>query len=663
MKFKTLPILMTFLVTGVADAAVPFETGSSDPLRVEKSTAPLPDKVVNISGIYPHLLVEAEAFSENGGWVVDQQFMDLMGSPFLMAHGLGEPVADAATEIEVPAPGSYRVWVRTRDWVAPWNAPRAPGRFQLLVNGTALETTFGTEGADWHWQDGGWVQLSSKTTLTLHDLTGFNGRCDAILFSRDPSFTPPDGGEALEKLRGEFLGWDKTPGDGGRYDLIVVGGGIAGCSAAVTAARGGLKVALVQDRPVLGGNGSSEVRVWHEGHTNRKPYPRIGDIVNELVRPRPPERGSHNAKDADIYDDTRKARVVQGEPNITLLLEHRGNAVEMKNGRIAAVIAQHTRSGKRLRLTGRFILDSTGDGVIGALAGADYEMSETGHMGASNLWNVDTVVQNEPRLKCECKDDNPLSLNFVRSEDPKPFPRCPWAVDLSDKPFPGRRGSKDGKTGPPDILQLGNWFWETGFDKHPITDLEHMRDQNLRAMFGAWDALKNVDGEFPNHRLKWAAFIAGKRESRRLLGDVVVTGDDFRNKRVFADAAVPCTWHFDLHFPRQEYQNGHEGDEFISDYTRGKKYQYEGPYFIPYRVLYSRNIPNLFMAGRNISVTHEALGPVRVMKTTGMMGEVVGLAAVVCKQHDCLPRAVYQEHLDDLKELMLQGGARLGESP
>ena len=133
----------------------------------------------------PLVLLEAEQFANLGGWVVDQQFMDQMGSPYLLAHGLGEPVRDAETTVQFPAAGTYHMWVRTRDWVAPWKAPGAPGRFKVLVNGKPLGTTFGTEGAEWHWQDGGTVKVGREATLALHDLTGFEGRCDAILFASD----------------------------------------------------------------------------------------------------------------------------------------------------------------------------------------------------------------------------------------------------------------------------------------------------------------------------------------------------------------------------------------------------------------------------------------------------------------------------------------------
>jgi hypothetical protein len=599
------------------------------------------------------VLVETEAFDDCGGWVVDQQFMDLMGSPYLLAHGLGVPVPDAVTVVKFPSAGTYRVWVRTRDWVAPWNAPGAPGRFEVLINGTALRTTFGVEGKQWHWQDGGTVAIGTEAQVALHDLSGFEGRCDAILFCRNVDFVPPDGGPELEKLRGKLLGWSKEPADGGRYDLVVVGGGIAGTAAAISAARLGLQVALVQDRPVLGGNGSSEVRVWPEGKTNLPPYPRIGDVVSELVRDKTASDG--NAKSADVYGDERKLRLVRNEKNITLLLEQRVNQAEADNDTVGAVIAQHTRTGRRMRIEGRMFLDATGDGVLGALVGADFEMTETDHMGASNLWNVGDTTKNEFQIQCECEDKDALSMAFVQATEPVPFPHCPWAIDLSDQPFPGRKGFDKNWSNEQPLYRLGGWFWESGFNKDPIQDVEWMRDQNLRAMYGAWDALKNVDKLYPNHRLKWAAFIAGKRESRRLLGDVVLSDDDILSGREYEDGCFPCTWFIDLHLPHPDFVGGSEGEEFISQATSGKQYRYEGPYWAPYRCLYSRNIANLFMAGRDISVSHEALGAVRVMRTTGCMGEIVGMAASICRWSDCSPREVYEKHLDELKELMGRG--------
>jgi hypothetical protein len=578
------------------------------------------------SALAGHVLVEAESFAHCGGWVVDPQFMDLMGSPYLLAHGLGRPVADATTEVEFPAAGKYRVWVRTKDWVAQWQAPGAPGRFQLLVNGRPLETVFGTEGAAWHWQDGGTVDIGDRRVrLALHDLTGFEGRCDAVLFASDPQSTPPNQDPALAAFRRTCLGQPEQPETAGEVDFVVIGGGIAGTCAALSAARRGLTVALVQDRPVLGGNNSSEVRVWLQGARNREPWPRVGDVVAELEQARRAHYGPDNT--AELYEDEKKLAVARAEPNLRLFLEHRATGVDAEGGRIRAVIAQDVRSGRRVRIAGRWFADCTGDGAVGALGGADFAVEPKGRMGPCNLWHV------------------------IETDRPVAFPRCPWALDLSDKPFPGRSKTK------PNILQLGGWYWESGFDRDPIAEMEYVRDWNFRAMYGAWDALKNVDQVLPNHQLHWSAYILGKRESRRLLGDVILTLQDLQAGRQFPDGCVPTGWKVDLHLPDPRYEKGFEGDAFISHATFG---DYPMPFWVPYRCLYSRNVANLFMAGRDISVTHEALGAVRVMRTGGCMGEIVGMAASLCRQHDTTPRGVYERHLTALQDLMRRG---VGKAP
>jgi hypothetical protein len=336
--------------------------------------------------------------------------------------------------------------------------------------------------------------------------------------------------------------------------------------------------------------------------------------------------------------------VVRAEKNITLWLEHRVNAVETSEGRIRAVIAQSTTSGRRLRVGGRWFADCTGDAAVGALAGADFEMEPKGRMGPCNLWNV-----------CDCKDTNAINTGTEVSARAEPFPRCPWALDLSDKPFPGRSKVK------PDPNQLGGWYWESGFDRDPITEMEYIRDWNFRAMYGAWDALKNVDKVLPNHRLNWSAYILGKRESRRLLGDVVLTLADLQQDRQFPDGAAPTGWSNDLHLPDPLYENGFEGDAFIARANFGEypAHNANRPFWIPYRCLYSRNINNLFMAGRNISVKHEALGAVRVMRTCGTEGEIIGMAAAVCAKHGSDPRAVYEQHLYELLDLMRRGAGKL----
>jgi hypothetical protein len=388
------------------------------------------------------------------------------------------------------------------------------------------------------------------------------------------------------------------------------------------------------------------VRVTLQGARNKEPWPRVGDVVAEL-EPGGPSAHFGPANTADRYDDDKKLAVVRGEANIELFLGHRGNGVEMDGKRIRAVLATEIRSGKRLRFAGRWFADCTGDACIGALAGADFDMTRKNKMGPCNLWNV-----------CECKDSNPINTGTEESVVEVSFPRCPWALDLSDKPFPGRDKVK------PDPNQLGGWYWESGADRDPILEMEYVRDWNFRAMYGAWDTLKNVDKVLPKHRLNWAAHILGKRESRRLLGDVVLTVDDLETDREFPDGCAPTGWSNDLHVPNPEYNKGFVGDAFISKAIHGlfPAYEENRPFWIPYRCLYSRNIENLFMAGRCISVTHDALGAVRVMRTCGSMGEIVGMAASVCKEFDTTPRGVYQDHLPELKKRMRAGVGKVDGS-
>ena len=207
----------------------------------------------------------------------------------------------------------------------------------------------------------------------------------------------------------------------------------------------------------------------------------------------------------------------------------------------------------------------------------------------------------------------------------------------------------------------GQWFWEGGFDKDPIREAELIRDWNFRAVYGAFDAMKNGDGAAQHKTafLTWLAYIGGPRESRRLMGDIVLKQDDIVEKVDFPDGCVPSTWSIDLHYPKQQYAEKFPDNPFISIAVHDRRIDRSYGYPVPYRCFYSRNVGNLFMAGRCISVTHEALGTTRVMRTCGMMGEVVGKAASLCVLHDCSPRDVYESHWSSMDELLkLPGKAR-----
>ena len=170
------------------------------------------------------LLVETESFTNKGGWVVDQQSMDVMGSPYLMAHGIGIPVKDASTTIAFPKKGAYKIFVRTRNWTAPWS-DEAAGQFEVLIDGEKIGGRFGVRGKEWQWIEGGTIEISSTNVeLKLHDLTGFNGRCDAIYFTQEYSDTPPDSFDELEAFRKEMLGLKDDPIES-NYDFVIVGGG------------------------------------------------------------------------------------------------------------------------------------------------------------------------------------------------------------------------------------------------------------------------------------------------------------------------------------------------------------------------------------------------------------------------------------------------------
>jgi len=366
---------------------------------------------------------------------------------------------------------------------------------------------------------------------------------------------------------------------------------------------------------VLGGNGSSEVRVWPQGKTRLGLFPRLGEIVEELATDPSLSPGR-----AEEFGDAKKLAIVRAEKNVTLFLNHYVYQVETQAHRVVAVIALDTRTSRIRRFTAATFADCTGHGTLGALAGADLTVKQEGHMGMSNMWR------------------------WQQTDSPQSFPETPWALemDMNDFPYPQK--------------YHGQWFWESGFDKDPIRDLEYSRDWNLRAVYGAFNAMKNRDGKekHTHAKLEWVAYVGGTRESRQLFGDVLLSADDVVSGKCFPDGCVPTTWNIDLHYPDERYQQKYPADPYVAKAVFDKRVDQNQGYPVPYRCFYSRNLDNLFMAGRCISVTHEALGTVRVMKTGGMMGEVVGKAAALCAQHQCRPRDVFPAHWDELKELILK---------
>ena len=574
-----------------------------------------------------NLLIEAESFDQKGGWVVDQQFMDLMGSPYLMAHGMGVPVEDASTTISFPESGTYYVYVRTYNWTSPWYDGKGAGKFTLKIGNKKLPIVLGDEGNQWMWQPAGKISVKAgNSNLTLKDLTGFNGRCDAIYFTTEKEQLPPNETVQLTDFRKKMLDIPAEP-EQYSYDVIVTGGGIAGMCAAAAASRLGCKVALINDRPVLGGNNSSEVRVHLGGNIGVGPNSGLGRMIREFGHSK-----EGNAKPAANYEDEKKELFIANEKNITLYANYRAISVKTDGNRIESVIIKHIENGKEVELKAPLFSDCTGDGTIGYLAGADYNM---GRESRTEYGEELAPIQPD-------KMTMGSSVQWYSADKGKPtrFPIFSYGLQFNEKNC--------------EKVTMGEWKWETGMNFNQIDDFERIRDYGLMVIYSNWSFLKNElkdNKKYKNRALDWVAYIAGKRESRRLLGDYILKQDDIDKNVYHEDASFVTTWSIDLHFP-DSLNASHFPD---APFKAATKHIHIYPYAVPYRCLYSRNIENLFMAGRNISVTHVALGTVRVMRTTGMMGEVVGMAASLCKKYNTTPRGVYQKHLPELKALMKEG--------
>ena len=571
-------------------------------------------------------------FEDYGGWTLDSQYIAQMGSSYLLAHGLGVPVKDAGTSFYIPKEGDYRILARTMNWTSPFTKEATPGTFKVLIDGNPCGSDFGNLADEgWHWQDGGKVHLAKgQHRATLHDLSGFEGRCDSILLTyRD--VMPDDSVSAICRLRRELLGTEDAPEDKGHFDLAVVGGGVAGMCAALAAARLGLSVALIQDRYVLGGNNSSEVRVGLGGRLNIGDYPSLGYLLNEFA---PSQKG--NARTADIYEDEKKAEAIRREPRIRLFSGYRAEeAIKSGNRTIESVIASDVRTYHKIKVSARLFADCTGDATLGVLAGAEWRMGRE----SRDTYGEPSAPEKADGLTMGA------SVQWYSEEapEPQPFKAIEWGL-----PIDGRSVQK---------VHRGQWYWEVGMRDDQIADAERIRDYGMYVAYSNWSYLKNspeTHDEYRNSKLGWVSYIAGKRESRRLMGEFVLREQDLANFTKYPDGSVSTSWYIDQHAPDPENSKLFPGREYLScGHLTPLSY-----YPIPYRCFYSKDLDNLFMAGRDISVSHIALGTIRVMRTTAMMGEVVGMAASVCVKDGVMPHDIYESRFDELKDLMKKGVGR-----
>ena len=420
-----------------------------------------------------------------------------------------------------------------------------------------------------------------------------------------------------------------------KCDLCVIGGGIAGMCAAISAAREGASVVLMQERPVLGGNASSEMRMWicgSFGENNRET-----GILEELAL----ENMYRNPSKSYPLWDTVLFDFVKREKNITLLLnctcmdaavEH-GEYPDGRDTRIKSVKGYQMTTQTFFTVEAGCFADCSGDSILAPLTGAAFRMGREGR---------DEFGEN---CKVEKGDDMTMGMSCLigarETERAVPFTPPAFAKKLTEKDFYGRC---------PDPYDDGQNFWylELGGDRDSIHDTEQVRDELIALALGTWDYVKN-SGAYKTDTwdVDFLGFLPGKRESRRMVGEYIIKEQDLTGNTVFEDEVAYGGWPLDDHYPGGFYHRG-EPNTY---------YHLAPPYSIPYRALYSSHVENLFFAGRNISMTHTAMSSVRVMATCGLLGEAVGRAAAICAEYNITPHGVYKdkERLAELQRRLMAG--------
>ncbi|TCN01093.1 FAD dependent oxidoreductase [Paenibacillus sp. BK033] len=421
-----------------------------------------------------------------------------------------------------------------------------------------------------------------------------------------------------------------------KSDITVVGGGLAGVCAAIAAARLGQTVSLVQNRPVLGGNSSSEVRVWVCGATGHgvNRYARETGIMGELFV----ENQYRNKEGNPYLWDLVVLEKVRAESNIRLFLNTDVHEVEAYGDKENRVIRSATGwmmgSERRIVFESEYFLDCTGDGLLGFLAGAEFRIGREARSEFNEEWAP------------EIADDITLgsTILFYTKDAGKPvkYIAPSFAKDITKTTLPMKRVIRSGDSG------CDYWWIEFGGELDTVTENEAIRDELWSVIYGIWDYIKNSGKFDADHMtLEWVGALPGKREYRRFVGDYILNQNDIIAQTRFEDGVAFGGWSIDLHPPQGMYSL--EG---------GSKHMHpDGIYTIPFRSLYSRNVSNLLFAGRNISASHVAFGTTRVMATCAAIGEAAGTGAALCVQKGVTPRTLYREHLQDLRQTLLKSDA------
>ena len=418
-------------------------------------------------------------------------------------------------------------------------------------------------------------------------------------------------------------------------EFVVCGGGLAGVCAAVSAARHGAKVVLVQDRPMLGGNASSEMRMGICGAHGDQNYEAglLEEMQLENLYRNPLQRYT-------LWDDVIYSTVFR-EKNITLLLNTSVDGVEMAGERIAAVKAWNSNAYTRYVIRGRLFADCTGDGIL-RLSGAKFRRGRElpGEFGEDYLVNGG----GDHRTM-----GNSILLQLRKADEDHPFVAPEWAYHFTDKDF----ACSQEKATDPKIVRYNykrlspkdnNFWWiEFGGNLDTIGDANAIRHELKRIAYGVWEYMKNhPDGRCKGYDLDWIGSLPGKRESTRFVGPHILTQHDVLSGGHFEDVVAYGGWTLDDHDPDAFHKNGKISTE----------YKAPSPFGIPFDCLYSANVPNLMFAGRDISATHMGLSATRVMATCAMLGQAVGTAAAIAVREKASPAEVRRKHLAELQDTL-----------
>lgn len=429
-----------------------------------------------------------------------------------------------------------------------------------------------------------------------------------------------------------------------QYDLVVVGGGMAGICAAIAAARHGTKTALVHDRPVLGGNASSEVRVGINGAGRTTPVAFKNGIESGIILELMLRNKKVNPQYSFHVQDNISWEMVNEEENIDLYLNTSMQTSHVENNKIIYIDAFQNTTSKLFRLSAKQFIDTSGDGNLAFESGADWTMGREGK-----------DVYGES-IAPDVSDNHTMgsTILYTARDTGKPvkFTRPSWAYEITADML-GRRNVHE--------VSNGYWWVEVGGDDlNTITDAEEIRDELLKYAYGAFDYVKN-SGKYPqaeNYALDWIGSVPGKRESRRIYGDYILTQNDLEAATIFEDAVAYGGWSMDAHTIggiRAKTEDAKKGCGSI--FSEVKEL-----YTIPYRSLYSRNINNLYMGGRCISASHMAMSSTRVIGTCAVLGQAVGTAAAIANKYDILPREVNQ-HMNELQQTLIKDDAFLPGIP